>query len=899
MKKVVVLLFLVVLLAGFVSADFDLGNVSYFLETSYAPGGLIKGWVNISFTDEPVDSILEDLEGNEISLMDLVKANPSYDKTCTTGACDNTYLASDGEATKSFSLGGTDSVIVGFEFSEEITDITSIEFNMESDAGSSCTNQIEIDILADGTVETGNSQASSSSCSHTKTYGCFDESATAQEYFVGSEPNMHCQRTTLTESPGFKLGAWVKRDLGSQPLKMALYTLNFVEVENVFCELDNSPGEGEISCNVDYLVTDAKEYYVCIYSEDEDTVSKIKGYSDSENGCGFYYTGSRNENYAYQIFAEGMRFDSVGILSITNDLGSAVNSFAENVKSYIITKYGDFKCSSSDPCIVPVLIKSGKSQEVILRDLSIMYQGLGGPSELTNFYSVEQVPDEINSDAQKLYLDAANFTVPEDYGEYEFELLIGGEEIFTEDVYVQNVPIIKSLKPLSTISAFPTPFEVSVNSSGNITKYVWNFGEGANVTTTKNTATHEYNSTGIYEVRVSVTDSLDLSSYKTFEVTVGSPESVINSSLKKMQTDLGKITSQILTLTAFHQTSVNLLLDTDNMENELKSLQTSYAGASTETEYNQIMSDILDLDVPESISVTTSTDAISFYSTEEIVDLDILKDVGGGDYDSSKKNSYINAVLAWNQKNLNTKVTFDEISATYEGGIEPILRVFEVDISEKTSLAQDPYFILADLENLKFKENYLESESSGYVVIELDGTKSPISFSTTEDVSFFDLPLFVAPALARLDVTTICQGDECESDSSSGKWALFILVLVLILILAAVVYIILQGWYKRKYENYLFKNQNNLFNLINYIENEKKKGTKEGAIISKLKKAGWSGEQIRYVMRKHSGKRTGMLFEIPVEKVMSKLRKKPVPIKRQVFQPRFGSPGNKKSFLRK
>ena len=47
---------------------------------------------------------------------------------------------------------------------------------------------------------------------------------------------------------------------------------------------------------------------------------------------------------------------------------------------------------------------------------------------------------------------------------------------------------------------------------------------------------------------------------------------------------------------------------------------------------------------------------------------------------------------------------------------------------------------------------------------------------------------------------------------------------------------------------------------------------KKDDIASKLREAGWSSEQVRFVMRKYAGKRTGM-FEIPVEKVVGIFKK--------------------------
>ena len=98
-------------------------------------------------------------------------------------------------------------------------------------------------------------------------------------------------------------------------------------------------------------------------------------------------------------------------------------------------------------------------------------------------------------------------------------------------------------------------------------------------------------------------------------------------------------------------------------------------------------------------------------------------------------------------------------------------------------------------------------------------------------------------------------------------------MLIAILFLAAIIWVILQIWYTRKYENYLFKDRNNLYNLVNYIETEKKKEMGEKDIISKLKKSGWTSEQLRYALRKYAGKETGLPQIIPIGKILEGLRK--------------------------
>jgi len=185
-------------------------------------------------------------------------------------------------------------------------------------------------------------------------------------------------------------------------------------------------------------------------------------------------------------------------------------------------------------------------------------------------------------------------------------------------------------------------------------------------------------------------------------------------------------------------------------------------------------------------------------------------------------------------------------------------------------LSETPYLILTKLDNLRFDKNYLEKEESGYVYISLEETGKTIIFSTTEKIDFIDLPVFISPEIDRLVISK-----EPTPPEENGKWALLILILFFLLIIGIIGYIILQEWYKRQYENHLFKNRNNLYNLLSYIGGSKRKGLKDKEIVSKLRKSGWGSEQIDYAMKKYSGKKTGMA-EIPVKKILDKFNKKDI-----------------------
>ena len=109
--------------------------------------------------------------------------------------------------------------------------------------------------------------------------------------------------------------------------------------------------------------------------------------------------------------------------------------------------------------------------------------------------------------------------------------------------------------------------------------------------------------------------------------------------------------------------------------------------------------------------------------------------------------------------------------------------------------------------------------------------------------------------------------------------------MIFLLVFAIGVFIFLKIWYKKKYENYLFPNKNDLYNLITFVQTEKGKGLSEIEIRSKLKRSSWTGEQANYVVKKYAGKKIGMLGFGSGKKVVQN--------RRPVSKSRFRRPNRK------
>ncbi|MBU2053083.1 MAG: PKD domain-containing protein [Nanoarchaeota archaeon] len=866
-KRFIICLVGLMLTLTFASAVFEVGEPSHFLtETTYAPGVPIKGWINISLDQEPTDSLFEDSGGNFLTLLKLIEKNPNFDYSCSTVNCEPDYSGTDGADSKEFDLGADEATGIGLKFNENLININSISFDVNSNALSSCISQLKIDFFVDDETEFMNPHISNVSCA-LKNYGCYEPVIPTGEFSIGNFPDKHCQRIELAESPGFKIGAWVNRNGDSRNLTMALHDIDTGElIEGTNCILPQSEIAGEVSCEINYLNKKVQDYYVCIYSNKAGN-SSIKGYSKS-GGCGFYGYGTPPEIAAFSIFTEGKKFGDVGTIKVINSLQFG-DTLGEFVKDYIVQKYGSLDCSKG--CFVPIKIDSGVEQSITINNLEINYETVLGPTSGGMFYNLEEAMPVISTEKfQKLNLDNGNFSLPLGYGGSTFKLELNKEEIFSETVAIEQLPVIRFLTPSKTASAYPTQFEVTVEASSGITKYQWDFGDNQSLSTPENKVTHTYTSTGQYQLKVEVTDSSQRSSYRVFNILVSSPDEVINSTLIKMQGDLTNVDSQMKKFSSFAQKSLNSILDINGLNEKVKQLQRDYKSAYSEEELNNIITELLGLKIPETITISREADDITFYPSQENINLDILVSIDNEE-NVSDEDKYKEAILAWNQENMETKVGFEEFLATYEDFEEPLLKIFTIDVNEKEEVKHDPYLILRKLEGIDFEANYLENELDGYLYIELRQPQNTFVFSTTEDVDFTDLPLFISLPVSRLSVadTLLFIVDE----DNTSKWILFFIILFLVFIIGFVIYIILQEWYKRKYESYLFKDRNDLYNMAAFIQNAKKKGMEEREISNRLRKAGWNSEQVTYTIKKYLGKRTGMI-EVPIDKFLGLFKRK-------------------------
>ena len=95
----------------------------YEIQGAYNKGENIKGWINISFSNESAISLFSDELGNSIKLIELLKTDLKHNYACTPSNCESSYSAAAPGTSKQISLGADDEKIIGFVFDQNILNI--------------------------------------------------------------------------------------------------------------------------------------------------------------------------------------------------------------------------------------------------------------------------------------------------------------------------------------------------------------------------------------------------------------------------------------------------------------------------------------------------------------------------------------------------------------------------------------------------------------------------------------------------------------------------------------------------------------------------------------------------------------------------------------------------------
>lgn len=882
MKKWVTFLLIIISFA-FVSALFNVGgnDLSNKIDSGYSPEAKIKGWMNFSVSEELETSQVEfqiyNITGKRVISSLSVSKNLSeivnetnLQKTCFPLDCKQNYQTSgSGAESKQETLESGDELIYGLKISgEDFEEFTGFSFNVESDAPESENPQIQIDLLNDEEYEWV-SYNSSGKFSDNPEYGCYNSSTTKTGLITSTDS--YCNYIKVDKfSPVIKIGAVVSK-VGDKAASFNLSVSKNWE-SNALCNFSDLTASASIDCipktkeGKNMSVKPGDELLVCIVAKKgSENQYRIKYYENES--CGQEVLNGNN----FQLFFDSSLYSPMTNF-VFNNTQAGISMKDSGIKLEVLIDeyiYSRYQRNCKDGCIIPIRILSNEAQTIKISNLKAYYKEEGVSTDTTSFYEI--IPKEIKYtwNFQQISLDNLGVVVPKAFGNYtliaNFKNKTKSYSLFRSNFSVEKVPIAVSINgktALTVPAAYLQEFQAKVetyNSSLPITSYIWNFGDGSTViTTASNKTSHTYEEIGVYNLSLTVKNS-KFSSSKNFTITAQNPKENVNSFIIEMKKDYSNVNTTLNKLPEFHKQAIKKFLDFDKVGAFLTSIEEKNKTATTDEDYIEIMkniSDSLSQDFPKSILISDQLDNGFFLLNEDSISLEMIGTASQETYNSTREEDYLTEITRWNLEQINALLDYQSYQINYGYGKNETVSFFKISLSadENTTGA---YMIFPEMEIIQFAGITQPVDKTSFKYLILDGKAKEIEFATSSLVSPTSLPIFFSPAFSKLKLPEIAAPLE-RTFLETYKWPIFILLLFVLLTIFIIVYRAAGNWYNKRYEDHLFPNKNQLYNIINYVHASKERGVKDKEISDSLLKAKWSSEQVRYIMRKYAGKNPGM-----------------------------------------
>ena len=853
-------LFLVCAFVGFVSASVDVHNYSF--ENSYVPFDFVSGEINLTIVGEEFSEKVTSNDGGEVGLGDFLK-DSGVIYYCSPPDCSNGYDVLDSGEEMTFVIPAFDVVYGGFVLDGNNVEVTGISFDIDSDFLESSNLPIAIDFFEGSEWEFEDFSNEYSG----ENWGCYNPAVPV----IGPpiRKSVYCEMITISDTNALYAGAEV--DNGDiVDLKMSVYPeLGGNDLGNCLfnpelergCVIDAEAGE----------IFSSGNYQVCVGTPDFLESTNYKLFQESEGAiCGFVYSlgpGTGSEDYG--IFVKEAKYAGASSLDSSDlDFGSLLVA----ADSLVDKKYNR-DCSNG--CVLPFVI-SGVAQNVLISNVVLDYFSDGRDDFSEESSTLDVLPSTVDFSGV-LDLGVLGFGVSSDMS---YKIFLGDVELLSEEVSVSPAPIVSSVSPLSPPAGVPIEFRALVKFDGNNSlSYVWDFGDGNSANTNEHFVTHTYDGVGNYSMSIEVSAGGDLSSERVFEIDVISPEDAVNESLFNKRKDLNDIISVIGGLPSWYGVALSDIVGVDDFDSELDRLDRERNNSVYAEDFIEVAKDLYALDVPIGLVYDsfTSPDLMTEFDK---IDVGPVATIGGAG--SGENEDYRNSILVWQNSYIIADVSAREFAILKRSGEkEVIFNVYTVNVASSDFI--ESYFVIDKLRDvLFFKESVGARSVDDSTIIVLDrgdGKSFAFYYEGDEGASFF-----VSPKLSSIvieeDIDTSCNfnfvcedGEDyesCRSDCKPVGRAIVYGILGLIGVL--ILYGLLQVWYKRRYEGYLFNDRRHLYNLVMYVTNGRARGIGDLRMRSELRSKGWSSERVDYAIKKSRGDKVGMYEILPIGKISAWVR---------------------------
>jgi len=833
----------------------------YTFNNSYVPKENIAGKIDLTIKNEEIDSELTSNRGDKIVFKDFLDLN-NAEYFCYPNDCLKNYNVLSGSEEESFTISFDEDVYIGFVLKGNNVEISQIYFSAQSNFYSSTENPLKINFFEENLWEY---DKFSKENFNLKKWGCFDDKESVIGPFIRTAS--YCELIYLSETNSIFAGTLVDKE-DNKGLKMSVYTeqgyfigdCSFNPLIDDGCKVNADKGE----------VFPAGKYQVCVgavHPTDYHIYEESKGVN-----CGFVYSaGPESSTKDYGIFARTAKYAD------SSSFNSQDINFEDYIAgaNYIISQRYDGNCSAG--CVLPLVI-SGIPQNLRIDNIIIDYSKEGEDYIERKIYKIEPVSALVNFDGI-LDLELTGFKAN---SEGKYKIYFGDKRLFEEEIELLPAPIINSFYPLNPPAGIPITFYVDVEFEGSLEslEYKWDF-DGEVLRTKTNYVIYAFPEIKDYPVSVEVTKG-NLTSKKSFLVETISPRDAVNFLLIQRKKSLEQIISYIDGLSEWYKEELKRKLNISIYEEILDNLEQEGDKAVSDNDFLEIAKEIYSFDFYKEIY--TESGVIPIFVTQmsdinpEAVAI-ISKETLPYNPDDYKEQ-----IIAWQRQNIDVNSEYKKIVFTRESGRQEVFRYFVINL--KSNSDEESFFVInAPKEKLSFKDGSEIKSVGGSSGISLSGNERKVVefyYFDSEEISFFVSPK-LSSILTEEDINKSCNfnlvcepesgenWENCRSDCKPRSRALFYFIIGLLIML--VVYILMQLWYKKHYEDYLFgKDRSQIYNLLMFVANARARGIKDSQIIKSLKQQGWNSEKIRYIIKKSYGKNVGMIEVIPFSRISSFIR---------------------------
>lgn len=905
-----------ILFAGQAKAVFSINANSSFIEPSYLEGEFVRGRINVSFSQQDNADFTGNFKGGA-DLSEVLRAMnlTAADYSCDPINCESDYSAAEhtGAETQDLELG--DKNIYGFVINQKFLGIANngFRFNVTANAIASCTNQIAVDLFDDGSVDFYNTQATGDCVLEPENYGCFDADEVSDSVLIGGADNLYCELIKdIPPAPGYRLGAKVSKadSTSAGSIGFVMYSPDGTKQLGESGVTVNPGSNANVT--IDYSSLEEFDALVCVWAASNPNSYEIRVNEEDEDICGFKWNLESQFDATfdvdYEIYARPLAYATINQIEFSekNYEEATGRKLVDDLENYINYTYKN-NCTGRDGCVIPFGLWGKTSDGQKLDSAKLLYDTPTGIKSTNQTYLVNSRPPRITS-KRNLMLDVEKmkFVVPNSNGNFTFILKFNGNNLLSKPIRT-DIGFDFTIAPRFAFIGRGTSFNAVTNF--NVSRGIWDFGDGTVEQFDGKSAQHTYAKAGEFDVKVTLTKqtSTNLSqstSTKKFKVLVGDAKTSANLTLKDYESRIVNVRANIATLPEWIKASAETSLDLTNVEAVVKAKRTEYnqkAGAANtvDADYLPIINSLLETKVPASVYVKntgTLPAEIGFngINPSYIATISNSQEINSGAAKSE--------IISWMSKNYEMLIEFQTLSAVWDfDETTDVLKSYKLNlISKPGAESVYSYLIIGQPKNsVKFKTT-LDAKEAGtgtYIGFESSDAPSSVEFliAGSEAPSVENLGVYISPDLSSLNVEgRSIRQNWWQDEEGNFNWTRFLVGMIIILLAVLIVYLILQAWYKKYYERRLFKNPNDLYNLLNFIYNSRKSGLKDEEIKSKLKEKKWTGEQITYAFNKIDGKRTGM-WEIPIFKFVEnkkvikeieKKQKKPVDV-RFIKRPSF------------